>query len=341
MPLPRSLRIGAIAFVAVTLVAALVASPPTHDEAAVAASGEGIPVGDIPGWDQILAEDFNRDSGLGRFGSTYRGYSGYDGGLDTSSREGRASGTAGVWNNATTVTTHDGLFDCYLHTEGVTPQICALTPSLDGGYWSGQMYGRYSVRFALDSVPGYKIAWLLWPSSDIWTEGELDFPENDMGDVISGSAHDVRGDPGSVAWFVDTGVASTGWHTATTEWRPGSVTFTLDGQSWTTTDPAAIPTRPMRWALQMETQIAVAAPPVDAAGHAYIDWIAAYSYNPSSEGSGGSSGGEGGASADPAAPAAPVTPPPAVAVRIRWSAVSMLHDLIVRQPVFGLSVIAD
>ncbi|BDI22279.1 glycoside hydrolase family 16 protein [Herbiconiux sp. L3-i23] len=240
---------------------------------------EAAPQGDLPEWRQLLVEDFTRDAPLGTFASRYPGFASYDGSLDTSAREGRPQGQAGLYSSSTTTTAHDGLFDCYLHTRGVTPQVCALTPSLDGGWWEGQMYGRYSVRFKTDYLPGYKIAWLLWPSSDDWSDGEIDFPETELDGTIKGASHDVFGSPQDNAYYVDTEQTTQSWHTATIEWRPGSLTFILDGQSWTTTDPSALPTKPMRWTLQTETHLIAPAPAPEVAGHVYIDWIAAYAYS--------------------------------------------------------------
>ena len=43
------------------------------------------------------------------------------------------------------------------------------------------LYGRYAVRFKIDPVPGFKVAWLLWPASENWPQdGEIDFPEGDL-----------------------------------------------------------------------------------------------------------------------------------------------------------------
>lgn len=173
---------------------------------------------------------------------------------------------------------HDGVFDCRVHTEGQRPQVCALTPAIGGRSWSGQMYGRYAVRFKTDPVPGYKIAWLLWPSSNDWSQGEIDFPEGSLNGSISGSSHDVNGNPSRNAWYVDTRTEMNRWRTATIEWKPGRITYTLDSQSWTTTDSSALPRNPMRWALQTETEISSQAPAQSAQGHVMIDWLAAYSW---------------------------------------------------------------
>jgi Glycosyl hydrolases family 16 len=222
--------------------------------------GSTVPSLDLPGWDLVLAEDFDTDARLGEFAEVYPGWAGYDGFRDTSRDLGRNELHQGVYDSSTTTTVEDGVVDVRVHSEGSNPQVMALTPTPDGEQWDGQLYGRYSVRFRADEVPGYKVAWLLWPASDDWTEGEIDFPEGRLGGEIMANSHDTTGD----------------WHTATIEWEPGRVTFILDDRSWSTTDPAAIPTDPMRWVLQIETELTSEGPPDDAEGHVLIDWVAVW-----------------------------------------------------------------
>jgi hypothetical protein len=279
--------VAAIAAVCIAAIASLgllragsdgaVTAPSTSEPS----SGSSMP-GNLPGWTRILGQDFTKNASLGRFRSVYPGWSAYDGTTDTSRTLGRPWGEQGLWDSSTTSSVRDGVFDCDVHTpQNGPPQVCTLTPTLDDQPWSGQLYGRYSVRFRVDPVPGYKVAWLLWPQSNEWPQGEIDFPEADLDGTITGSSHSVDGDPNQVAWQVDTGVRmSSGWHVATIEWTPGRLRYILDGKVWSTSDPSALPTHPMRWALQTETQLSAAPPAPDAAGHVQIDWVAIYRYDP-------------------------------------------------------------
>jgi hypothetical protein len=261
--------------------AGAVVSAPTTSEPP---PGSSMP-GNLPGWTRILGQDFTKDASLGGFASAYPGWSAYDGTTDTSRTLGRPWGEQGLWDSSTTSTVHDGEFDCFLHTaQNGPPQVCTLTPTLNGLWWGGQMYGRYSVRFRADQVPGYKVAWLLWPQSNQWPQGEIDFPEGDLTGPITGSSHSVDGDPNQVAWKVDTGVPMGGWHVATIEWTPGRLRYILDGKVWSTTDPSALPSHPMFWALQTETQLSAVPPPADAAGHVQIDWVTIHRYDPHQKG---------------------------------------------------------
>ncbi|MFW3172999.1 glycoside hydrolase family 16 protein [Geodermatophilus sp. CPCC 206100] len=234
------------------------------------------PAFDLPGWDLVMVEDFEDDAELGEFADVYPGWADYDGARDTSRDLGRRESHQGLYSSDTTTTVQDGVVDVRVHTADGTPQVMALTPPPNDAWENSQVHGRYSVRFRTDEVPGYKVAWLLWPSSDDWSEGEIDFPEGSLGQDIIGNSHDVTGDPSVNAFSINTDRTMADWHTATIEWEPGRVTFRLDDRSWTTTEADAIPVDPMRWVLQIETELSAEAPPEDAEGHVLIDWVAAW-----------------------------------------------------------------
>ena len=248
----------------------------------VAGSGEqsSMPVGNLTGWTQVLAEDFTTPVPLGSFNDAYPGWNGYDGARDTSKNYGRVLAKQGLYDSDATCSVHDSMLDIYVHTPADgTPRIAAPLPRPTSAAFN-QLYGRYAVRFRSDVVQGYKVAWLLWPQSDDWAEGEIDFPETSLGGTIEGFSHQVDGDPAVNQWHVDTGEVMTEWHVAVIEWTPTVLRFKLDDLSWQTTDTDAIPHTPMRWTLQTETLLSSTPPPTNAAGHVYIDWVAAWSYNP-------------------------------------------------------------
>ena len=118
---------------------------------------------------------------------------------------------------------------------------------------------------------------MLWPSSDDWNDGEIDWPEADLGgtprpaSAVPGSYRDGRMtfEPAKEAFA---GSDTTEYHVATTEWDRGIVRFYWDGKLVTTTT-RAVPTTPFRVTLQGETWIGEGKVPVDAAGHVSIDWI--------------------------------------------------------------------
>ena len=244
---------------------------------AAAASATAVPDTDLPGWRLLLHQDFSTDAALGQFTTVYPGWAGYDGGRDTSRTYGRPTEQQGLYSSATTTTVHDGMLDVEVHTAGATPQVVAITPPVNGSAFVGQLYGRYTLRWQSTLAPGYKLAALLWPESGDWTQGELDFPEGYLGTDVVGFAHDVTGNPAANAWTVRTGRTSDTWHTATIEWVPGKVTYVLDGATWSTTMSSALPTNPMRWVLQIETDTTATAPAADVSGHVYVDALSAWS----------------------------------------------------------------
>ena len=63
------------------------------------------------------------------------------------------------------------------------------------------------------------------------------------------------------------------------EWTPGSLVFILDG-TVIGTSTTHVPSAPMHWVLQTETQLSGGAPADSAAGHVQIDWVTAYTYAP-------------------------------------------------------------
>lgn len=254
---------------ATTTVAPTTTAAATSTTAAPA--GTALPVGNLPGWTQTLAEDFTTPVALGSFPGPYssRFFPYTAGAKDTSGY--------GTYSAAKTASVAGGVFDTWLRTEGTTRNVNATVVTSPGGW--GQTYGRYAIRLKADVINGYKIVPLLWPDSEIWDQGEIDYPEVNVlsgGDKVTaniyknGSWVNIR--PGTIN-------PTDGWHTYITEWTPGQLRFYADGVLFgqTTTN---VPTVPMHWVLQFETFIGAGAPPATAAGHVQVDWVAMYSYAP-------------------------------------------------------------
>jgi len=221
--------------------------------------------GDLPGWRQTFSEDFDTDVPIGSFpGNAYGGrWDGYEGLADTSG--------AGTYSNDRVVSVQDGKLDMHLRTEDGQPLVAAPIP-LVGGEWGKLQYGRFSVRFRADPVPGYKTAWLLWPDSDVWADGEVDFPEGRLDSTIY-AANLCVGQPGVFDLHTPGLAEFDSWHVATIEWTPAEVRFFLDGEQ--VASSGSSPSVPMHWVLQTET--AYGAPPADAEGHVQVDWVRAWS----------------------------------------------------------------
>lgn len=233
-------------------------------------SGEVLPVGDLPGWKQVFTDDFSTDVPLGRFPAAVSAkWDAYpDGWKDTSDH--------GTYSPSTVISVRGGLLNMHLHTEGGVHRVAAPMPRIPGsGPGGGQLYGRYAVRYRADPVPGYKVAWLLWPDSDNWQDGEINFPEGDLDRAATAFMH--HRDKPTAQDYYPTHTAFTSWHTAVIEWTPRHITFFFDGvKVGSSTDRTKIPAKPMHWVLQTETALQGGPPSAAAAGDVQIDWVAAY-----------------------------------------------------------------
>jgi beta-glucanase (GH16 family) len=215
-------------------------------------------------WVAVYHEDFQTDSPAGQFPGT--GYPSRftvypDGWSDTSGR--------GRYAPSKVLSVANGTLRWDMHTENGVPLGAAVVPTLPT---YGQTYGRYSVRFRADPVPGFGLAFLLWPDSEKWPrDGEIDFPEGELNGEITAAAHHAV-EAGTVDRF-RAAATFADWHIATTEWRPGEVTFLLDGNviGRSTT---SVPARSMHWVLQTGSD-GTALPDPSARARIEVDWIEA------------------------------------------------------------------
>jgi hypothetical protein len=216
-------------------------------------------------WQPVFNEQFKSSAALGEFEKQYGDdWSVYPDGW-------RSTNGAGTYVPSKTLSVHDGMADVAVGETDAGPSSAALAPKLPT---YGQLYGRYSVRFRADPVPGYKVAFLLWPDSESWPDdGEIDFPEGNLDGSISAFAHHADPSGGKEQFSTDKDFSE--WHVATTEWEPGRLRFYLDdtliGESRT-----KVPDTSMHWVLQ--TEVADQQPPDGASGHIYIDWVKAWSF---------------------------------------------------------------
>ncbi|MDP4014871.1 MAG: glycoside hydrolase family 16 protein [Candidatus Nanopelagicales bacterium] len=234
----------------------------------------GMPVGDLPGWKSVFAEDFNTTAPLGSFLSTYSNFGAYPYPWTDTSRQERSN--PGYYHPGKTLSVASGVLDAWLHYDSELGRylVAAPTPSLPE-----MTYGRFSMRLRAEKIPGYKIAPLLWPDSESWPDdGEIDFPEGDLtGDPLKAFHHYARAAGGQDQFSA--GVKPGAWHVYETLWSPGKVEFLVDGKS-IGSSTKYVPSKPMHWVLQMETQIESTAPSKSAEGHVQVDWVKAYTYSP-------------------------------------------------------------
>ena len=241
-----------------------------RDLKAIDPSGIAMPIRPRHGWALAFADDFRQNVPVGQFPAAVadRWHAYDDGWRDTSKN--------GTYYPSKVVSIHDGVMDLHLRTESGTHLVAAALPRTFGsGTDGGDLYGRYAVRFRSDRIPGYKVAWLLWPDSDEWSDGEIDFPEGNLDASVAAFMH-YRGNPEDQDVY-RSGATFDAWHTAVIEWTPQSVRFILDGTViGESRDQAKIPAEPMHWVLQTETNLDGYRPEATSSGHVMIDWVVAY-----------------------------------------------------------------
>lgn len=219
-------------------------------------------------WKQVFAEDFLTPAHTGRVLSTYPRMGAYESGKDTSGY--------GEYAPDLVLSVHDSVLDYHVGTLDGQALVASVLPD----NYAPHQYARVSVRYRASSIRGYKFVGLLWPESNQWSDGEIDWPEGDL-DGRARPASQVVGAYDSsgnhifappVQYFAATD--QTAWHIATTEWTRGVVRFYWDGVLLATVTQG-VPTKPMRVTLQAETWLDQGAPPAGD-GHIEVDWVVIY-----------------------------------------------------------------
>ncbi len=250
-----------------------IASHPASAAISADPSGQPMPVGDLPGWHQVFADNFANDNyPLGSFtGCHMTGCSGTpavpwgaveDGHPDT-------SGNCEYYPLKTWSIT-GGLMNIFLHTD---PDGVCMDASLYP-LVAPMTYGMYSIRFRADAVLGYKGVFFLWPVNGV--SGEIDFPEANLQNPIHGFLHPIAGAAGAQGFVSN--VSWNDWHTATLQWTPYSVTYILDGTPIGTTS-IDVPQTPMTLTVRGESDLLGAPkPPASSQGNLQIAWATVYAY---------------------------------------------------------------
>lgn len=209
------------------------AGPPAASASAVPAhvSGKPMPVGDLPGWRQILADDFTGPV-EGNWG-TYTGM---------------PDGDPGGWFEPSHVVAAKG----EMQIKGMRKQTPNGRIYATGGMMAkpSQVYGRYEVRFRMDKGRGIQFNLLLWPSDDSWPP-EINFAE-DNGKERNGFAATLHYGPPHKTVSRYLKIDTSKWHTAGVEWTPGKLSYLMDGKVWATVEGSYVPKTPMSLAVQTQ-----------------------------------------------------------------------------------------
>ena len=188
-----------------------------------------------------------------------------------------------------TLSVTGGLLNMHIHTDSDNRCVTAvpepILPKADQSSpnSNAQLYGEYSVRMRSDAVPGYLVAFLLWPANQNWPhDGEIDFPNSELTGTVSAFMHHEGGTSGGDQDAYSSNTTYAGWHTYTTIWTPTYVKFEIDGTViGDSTNRSEIPDTPMYWVLQTEGDISATKPSASAAGNLQVAWATVYAYDPS------------------------------------------------------------
>jgi len=247
-----------------------------------------MPVGNIPGWDQVYSYDFPTDVRLGGFSGCvnsrsllHRYCTGLpaavnrslsvipDGGLD-------GSGHGQFWPSKV-LSIENGILNINLHTQDGIHMGASIEPKIPGsGPKGGLIGGRFVVRFRADPLYGYKTVWELWPiSGNAIDDGNISFPGGDLDSSIL--AYVLWADGSGRFTLFRTGVPHTSWHTCAIDWEPQKdrILYCLDG-SLVGEATEGVPTLPMFWGFKTQTAEDGTIPTDGEHGNVQIAWMTAY-----------------------------------------------------------------
>ncbi|ROP64319.1 glycoside hydrolase family 16 protein [Curtobacterium sp. PhB115] len=240
------------ALAVVLLSAALVAGPLGPVSPANATSA---PRGDVGNFKQTYREQFSTAAtAKGKFAKTY-----------AKSWQPYPDGTGGMYYSGAMISAHNGYMDVKLDGK----HGAAGTFGTPTGAW-GHKGGKFIVRAKATGGDGNGAAFMLWPSSDKWSDGEIDYPEANFEQQPMLHHHSMTPGQEATATSLSTGVSWRSWHTYSIEWIPGkSVRYRLDGKVIKTVTKH-VPKTAHRYMFQVGNW--------GDTGHLYIDWVSTYTY---------------------------------------------------------------
>lgn len=260
-------------------------APPTPSPATAAAGSSSrcstpMPAGPPDGWSRALTSPFSEVTPLGS----------WPGPIASESWRNRQAGYTdssgrGTYDSSKTVSEGNGILDIWIHSavDGAphvhdpagARYVAAPIPTM--GHTLG---ARISICMRADVVPGYKIAFLLWPDEGPGNyHGEIDFPEGRLLEGATPTAfmhYAPKPADGKNQDAYESGVSLQDWHVYTTEWDPTAsppyVKFYRDG-TLIGHSTEHVPTRPMQYVVQVETYLPGQELPAPAEGHVQVDWV--------------------------------------------------------------------
>lgn len=219
-----------------------------------------MPVGNLRGWRQVLAQDFTS----GRLPRGWGTYTGRPGG-----------NPYGWWEPS-----HVSVRGQDLHLVGDWHDGRLVTGGLMASSLAGT-YGKYEVRFKISRAQGASYALLLWPTDEDWpVGGEIDFAE-DGGGARTATTATLHYGAANHQLQRHLRADFTRFQTVGVEWTPGRLVYTLNGRPWATVISPHVPSRSMQLALQLEAGHGTSWSPAPSRAtprtvDMVVDWVVAY-----------------------------------------------------------------
>jgi hypothetical protein len=221
-----------------------------------APSDDSAPIGDVGPFVQSFVEDFDTTAASnGPFAKAY-----------ADSWQPYADGTGGEYYSGSQISAHDGYMDVALDGS----HGAAGTFGTPDDAWS-HVGGKFTIRARAVGGTGNGVAVMLWPSSNVWADGEIDYPEGNFEDTAHVYQHSMTPGQEATAQSYTTGIKWSDWHTYSEEWIPGkSMKYYLDGVLVFSTT-SNVPTTGHRFMFQVGNW--------GASGHFDVDWVTTYDYS--------------------------------------------------------------
>ncbi len=241
-------------------------TPPASGETGASPDTTAMPTGNIPGWTQVFADDFD---GTSLNLTKWYPYA--------SSEPG---GDPGNW-----------LLPSHVAVSGGDLVISTYRDPLAAGMWTSggvtsmagltQTYGKYLVRFRFPAGHGISHGLMLLPADGSWPP-EIDFSE-DNGEGRNIDTATLHYGASDSMEHVTVATDLTQWHTLGVEWTKGKLVYTLDGNEWGRMEGANVPSIPMvmdiqtqAWTCGVNEWEACPNASTPATVNLYVDWAVAY-----------------------------------------------------------------
>ncbi|PCN47669.1 hypothetical protein Csp2054_11205 [Curtobacterium sp. 'Ferrero'] len=250
MPQHRSVR---AALTALVLVAGLSVVP--FGTTTPALADTSAPRGNIGAFKQDFVQDFRTNATAGgQFAKTY-----------ANSWQPYPDGMSGMYYSGRQISAHAGFMDVVLDGK----HGAAGTFGTPTGAWD-RRGGKFSIRARALGGDGNGAAFMLWPTSNVWTEGEIDYPEANFEDAPMSHQHSMKKGKEVTATSASTNGSWRSWHVYSIEWIPGKYVRYLFDNRVISTVRWDVPKTSHRYMFQVGNW--------GKAGHLEIDWVTTYRY---------------------------------------------------------------